>query len=360
MVHIVLVLAHTDGLGVNLDEFGQWVLQAPGNARCTAQAHVHVRHFLAGELAGRVNGCASFADDHPLHAAVHVMQAFHQVSGQFIGLAASCAVANGNQINAMLFAQFSQRVQRSFPVFAWLVREHRGGFNQLARAVDHSDFHTGANAWVQPHDHARTGWCSQQQITQVVCKHLDGDFFGVFSELGEQIALERQTKLDAPGPAHTFADQIVRGPRPVAPAQVQGDFSLRQRNHRRGLAAGKACKGGQLLWCRQHQLGVQNLKPTPPENGQRPMRRYAANRLVVIKIITELGVVWRIFVFARHQLGAEQTFAPEPAAQQLHQCSVFGPALAQNIAHTIQHGLHGGEVIPDFVLFKLDVSRGLV
>ena len=46
LVHIVLVLAHADGLGVDLHQLGQRVLQAPRNAGRATQADVHVGHFL--------------------------------------------------------------------------------------------------------------------------------------------------------------------------------------------------------------------------------------------------------------------------------------------------------------------------
>ena len=46
LVHVVLVLAHADGFGVDLDQFGQRVLQPPGDAGRAAQAHIHVGHLL--------------------------------------------------------------------------------------------------------------------------------------------------------------------------------------------------------------------------------------------------------------------------------------------------------------------------
>ena len=166
------------------------------------------------------------------------------------------------------------------------MRVNRRGFDQLASRIDHRHLHPGANARVQPHHHARAGGRGQQQITQVVGKHLDGDFFGVFAQAGEQVALQRQAQLDAPGPGDAFAQQVVSGPGLVAPAQVQRDFSFRN--------ARLACDRGH----RQHQFGIQNLQPPTAKNSQCPVRRHAANRLVVVKIIAKLGVVGVVFIFA--------------------------------------------------------------
>ena len=44
LVHVVLVLAHADALGVDLHQLGQRVLQAAGDAGGAAQAHVHIGH----------------------------------------------------------------------------------------------------------------------------------------------------------------------------------------------------------------------------------------------------------------------------------------------------------------------------
>ena len=129
---------------------------------------------------------------------------------QFVGLAAGGAVADGDQRHLVFVAQQRQLVQSAVPVAAWLVREHGGGFHQLASSVHHGHFHTGADARVQAHHHARTRRGSQQQITQVVGKHLDGYFFSAFAQAGYQVTLQRQAELDAPGPGQCFANECIR------------------------------------------------------------------------------------------------------------------------------------------------------
>ena len=61
LVHVVLVLAHADALGLDLHQLGQRVLQAARNAGGAAQAHVHVGHFLTGVLAGGIHRGAGLA-----------------------------------------------------------------------------------------------------------------------------------------------------------------------------------------------------------------------------------------------------------------------------------------------------------
>ena len=40
----------------------------------------------------------------------------------------------------------------------------------------------------------------------------------------------------------------------------------------------------------------------------------------------------------------QQAFLPGPGAQLLHQRRVFGPALREQVAHPVEHGLHGGKI----------------
>ena len=61
LIHVVLVLADADGLGVDLDQLGQRVLQAAGDGDGAAHGEVEVGELLARDVGGRVDGGAGFA-----------------------------------------------------------------------------------------------------------------------------------------------------------------------------------------------------------------------------------------------------------------------------------------------------------
>ena len=63
LVHIVLVQADADGLGVDLDQFGQRVLGAAGDGDRAADGHIQVGEFLAGQGRGGIDRRAGFVDD---------------------------------------------------------------------------------------------------------------------------------------------------------------------------------------------------------------------------------------------------------------------------------------------------------
>ena len=253
----------------------------------------------------------------------------------------------------MLVHQFGELVQAAVPVLARLVRVDGGGVDQLARGVADGHFHAGADAGVEPHDHARAGRGSQQQVAQVVGKDLDGYFFGVVAQAGEQVALGGQTELDAPGPGHALAQQVVGGAGLVRPAQVQRDAALGQ--------ARCCCKFGSC-WRRlrlgQHQFGIQNLQLPPTEHGQRAVAGDAADGFVVVVVVAEFGDFGVVLVLAGGQLALQQPFGPQPFAQGLHQRGVFSPALGEDVAHAIEHGGHRGEVFAALAFFGFHEELG--
>ena len=67
---VVLVLADADGFGVDLDQFGQRVLQAAGNGDGAADRDVEVGEFLGGEFGGGIDRGAGFGNDDLLSAAL--------------------------------------------------------------------------------------------------------------------------------------------------------------------------------------------------------------------------------------------------------------------------------------------------
>ena len=251
---------------------------------------------------------------------------------QFVGFAAGRAIANGDQVHTVLLAQFGQGVQRSVPIFARFVGVDGGGFHQLAGGVHHRHFDAGADAGIEPHHHPGPCGCGQQQIAQVVGKHLDRHLFRLLAQAGEQVAFNRHAEFDAPSPGHAFAQQIIGGSPRMVPTQVQSQLAFGQ--------AGLSRLGFDGL----NQFHVQHFQSATPQHGQCTVRRHPVDGFVVFEVIAELGHIGVLLVLARRQLAAQQAFSPEPFAHGLHQLGVFGPTLAEHIAHPIEHRRHAGKV----------------
>ena len=81
----------------------------------------------------------------------------------------------------MLLGQAGHFGQGTVPVAAGFVRVDGGGVDQFAGAIDHGDFHAGAQAGVEADGDARAGRRGEQQILEVAGKDADGLFFGALA-----------------------------------------------------------------------------------------------------------------------------------------------------------------------------------
>ena len=64
LVHIVLILADTDGFRIDFDKLCQRVLHAACDGSGASLSDIKVREFLCGKLACGVNGCSRLVGDH--------------------------------------------------------------------------------------------------------------------------------------------------------------------------------------------------------------------------------------------------------------------------------------------------------
>jgi hypothetical protein len=256
----MLVLADANGLGIDLDQFGQRVLQAAGDGDRAAQAHVQIRELLRGQLRGRIHRGAGLGDDDLGH--VQLGAQLDQVGGELVGFAAGGAVADGDQRHIVLLAHLRQRMQAAVPVAAGLVGIDHAGVEELAGLVHHRHLDAGAQAGVEAQGGAGAGGGGEEQILEVAPEDADGFFLGLLAQLAEQFQLEVQGDLDAPGPAHGFAQPGIGAAAFVTDAEVAGDTPLA------GVGAGGAAVGGVGV---QPQLQAQEAFVAAAEQGQGPV-----------------------------------------------------------------------------------------
>ena len=77
LVHIMLILPHTDRLGIDLDQLGQRILQPSRDGSRTPLPHVKVREFLRGKLARGIDRSTRLIGDHILHFLGDLLQKLH-------------------------------------------------------------------------------------------------------------------------------------------------------------------------------------------------------------------------------------------------------------------------------------------
>ena len=93
LIHVVLILAHADGLGIDLYQFGQRVLQTPRDGNGAAHGEVEIGKFLARDIRRRVYGRARFVHRHAEDLSVLRLE---KLPHKRIGFARGGAVADGD------------------------------------------------------------------------------------------------------------------------------------------------------------------------------------------------------------------------------------------------------------------------
>ncbi len=327
LVHVVLVLADTDRLGLDLDQFGQRILQAPRDRYGPAQRHVEAGELAGRELGRRVHRGAGLTDHDLLQ--LRIVAGLDDLTGELVGFAAGGAVADGDQFDVVPGAQQPERLQRLFPLAPGFVRIDRLGRQQLAGGIDHGDLAAGADARVQPEHGPGTGRCGQQQVLEVVAEHRDGFGLGLLAGLVEQVQQQVHVQLRAPGQAAGVQQPAVRR------AALVGDAGAARHPAFGVLVAGVGIAAGV-------QFKEQDFLAARAEQRQQPVRGNLRQRLGMLEVIAVLGAFGFL---AFGDAGTDHPDLAQPLAQLADQRRVLAPAFHQDRARAFQRGLGIGHAL---------------
>ena len=329
LVDVVLVLADADGLGIDLHQLGQGILQAAGDGHGAAEGNVEIRKFLRRPFRSRIDRSARLADHERGQAQPGVLA--DQFLHQPIGFPRGGAVADAHQLHAMTLRQFRQDGDGLVPAVLRCVGMDDGRLQQLAGGVAHHHLHAGAQARVQPHDGARPGRRGEQQIPQVFAEHANGLFLGPLAQAQVEIGLELHGHLDPPGPAHGPGQPVVGGPAPLRDPEVGGDGPVAHA-HRLG--------GFGIVLSRQVQAQSQHAFAAAAEQRQGAMGGNGPDGLPVVEIVGELGA--GLFLAVDH-LRRHEGVRPQAFAQGADQIRLLGHPLHEDLPGAFEDGTGVGK-----------------
>ena len=209
LVHVVLVLAHADGLRVDLDQLRQRILQSAGNGYGGAQGDVHVRELLRRDLAGGVHRRTGLGHHHrgrPLPA--RLGDQVRHLSRELFRLARGRAVAHCDELHAVLRGQRRQLRARGVPAVLRLVRVHNRGGQDLAGLVHHGALHAVAVARIQRQRGALAGGRGEQHVAQVGLEHFQRALLRLLLQPHAGVQVRGDLQLGAPAPAHRFCQPL--------------------------------------------------------------------------------------------------------------------------------------------------------
>ena len=146
----MLILAHADGLGVDLHQLSQGVLEPPGDGHRRTQVHVELGELLRRQRGGGVHRGPRLADDHIGQLAPHPADELYR---HLLRLPAGGAVADGDAGDAVAADEGGELGDALlFLPLAVGGIDHRG-IQDLARGVHHRHLAAHAIARVQAHGH---------------------------------------------------------------------------------------------------------------------------------------------------------------------------------------------------------------
>ena len=218
----MLILTDADGFRVDLDELGEWVLQAAGDGRRASLTNVKVRELLGSELARGVDGGSCLVDDYVGEVPVEVrtcaarrrlaLELFDEVNDDLLGLARCGAVADGDDVDVIFVHKFFQGVFGipDFFVICRSCRENDHRIKDFARRIDNSQFAPCAEGGIPAEDAFACNGRLHQQLCQVLAEDRDGSFLGVGSHLAADVVLDRRGDEALVGVAGSFL-QVLAG-----------------------------------------------------------------------------------------------------------------------------------------------------
>ncbi|KGE04476.1 hypothetical protein HRUBRA_00941 [Pseudohaliea rubra DSM 19751] len=338
LADVMLVLAHADGFGLDLHQFGERVLQAPGDGDGAPEGHIQIGEFLRRQLRGGIDGGAGFGHGDPGGRDVRLR--CQQAADEGIGFPAGGAVANGDEFHLVAAEQRRHRVRGLRLPLLGGVRKNGGVVHELAGAVDHGHLHAGPKPRVQAHGRPGPGGRCQQQVLEVAGEHGDRLGLGALAQVAEEVRLQAGEQLDPPGPAQRRAQPAVGRPALVRHLPVPGQHRL--------AGVRVAC-----LLFRVHDQGqLQEAGVAAAEHGQGPMRGHAGQRLTVLEVVAELGR-FGIVSGPRRSGGAQQGIVDEEGPQPGDQVRVLGPALHEDLPGAVQGVVGAGDTG-----ISVEVGRG--
>ena len=189
LVKVVLVLAHADGLGRNLDELCQRVLQTAAQAHGATHGDVQVGIFLAREFGGGVHRCAGLVDDGVSQPGRLLG---NELRDDFLGLAAGGAVADDDGVDAVLLDEAGELALGAGDVVARLGGVDHAVVEQLAGLVHDGDLAAGAVARIEREHAGAAHGARREQALEILGKDIDGLGLRTDGELGAGLALKRR------------------------------------------------------------------------------------------------------------------------------------------------------------------------
>ncbi len=167
LVHVVLILSHADGLGIDLHQLGERILQPTGDRDGAAERDIEPGKLGARLVGGGVDRRAGFVDHDDLWA--RRVQFAERGLHQRLRFAARRPVADRDQVGGEACHQRANGAGEAI----LLVQVERVGVDECAGGGDDGHFHPRAEARIEPDDAPFAGGRGKEELFEIAPENGD-------------------------------------------------------------------------------------------------------------------------------------------------------------------------------------------
>ncbi len=188
LIDIVLILADADRFGIDLDQFGERVLQAARDGDGAAHGQVEIGKLLARDVRGRVDAGAALADGDGED--VVELALAQKLAHELIGLASAVPLPMAMARTLCCAINFSITFADCSSAALGGEGIHDVMREKLSGLIDDRELASGAQARVDAQHGDRPGGRREQQVVQIVAKDGDGIGVGALLQFEANLALD--------------------------------------------------------------------------------------------------------------------------------------------------------------------------
>ena len=314
LVHVVLVLSHTDGLRVYFDQLGHGVHQTAPDGHGAAHRDVVIGELAPRDLGGGVDGCAALVDggDDDLGRKA-------EPAHEGLRFPSRRSVADGDRLDGITFHQSAQRLGRGLALPLGRMEVDHGVVQQVALGVQADDLAAGPYAGVDGERRPLPHGGGHEHLADVAGE--DPDCLGVRPFLQ--------------GPPQL----VLHGAPQEAPVTVLGGVG-----HEAGCGSRPvdetALEDGEGLLLRGNGAQGQKTLPLPAEDRQHAVRGHRGSGLPPVEVVP---IVRPLLLLALDAGAGEDGFAGEKTARLLTRLGVLAEPFGQDVHGPGQRLLGGGD-----------------
>ena len=213
--HVVLILPHADGLGIDFYQLRQRVLKPAGDGDGAPQGQVELRKFLRRKLGGGIYRRAGLADHHIGAAFLVLLGKVRQhLRGEHFRFLRGGAVTDGDDLHLVFLNHPGYQGFGLLNPGLGVCGINDAGIQYPAGGVHHRYLAAGAVARVKAHRHLALDRRLHQKVSQIHAEYLNGGLLGVLRQGRAQLPFHRRKDQAGVGVLGGLRDRLIAGGRP--------------------------------------------------------------------------------------------------------------------------------------------------